>query len=63
MRIQLKVHTLGRSPSERAVGLEIVVKGFASYQMIPVTLTGPDAVDLARLLEQASVADAESAGL
>ncbi len=50
----VKVHVLGGGASERAVGLEIVSKSFASYQMFPVTLSAPEARKLSTLLQTAT---------
>ncbi len=52
MSIVLKVHSLG-DPPEKAVGLEVVTKSFASYNMMPVTLSASQASELAKLLESA----------
>lgn len=51
--IALKVHILRRDPAEKLVGLELVTKRFASYQMMPVTLSVPQAQQLAALLNEA----------
>jgi hypothetical protein len=49
----LKVHVLN-DPPERAIGLEIVAKTFASYQMMPITLSLSEARNLLRLLQVAT---------
>jgi len=53
MRIALKVHVLQRDPSEKLIGIELVAKSFASYQMMPVTLSVNQAEQLASLLQNA----------
>lgn len=54
---RVKVHLLGEeSAPEPAVGLELVAKSFASYQMMPVTLSPSEARKLVALLEQATSA-------
>ncbi len=53
MGIALKVHVLRRDPSEKLIGIELVAKSFASYQMIPVTLSVSQAEQLASLLQNA----------
>jgi len=50
--ITVTVHEL-EGDDERRVGLEIVGKTFASYQMFPVTLSASDARQLASLIESA----------
>ena len=54
MGIALKVHALRRDNSELLVGIELVAKGFASYRMMPVTLTVNQAQQLAILLQNAA---------
>ena len=54
MKIAVKVHTLGGGEPDKAVGLELVAKTFASYQMTPVTLSASDAKMLASLLQVAA---------
>jgi hypothetical protein len=51
--IALKVHILRRDPTEKLVGVEFVAKSFASYQMMPVTLSISQAQQLASLLNEA----------
>ena len=50
----IKVHVLAGGP-DKAVGLEFVAKSFASYQMLPVTLSESEARNLIRFLETAVV--------
>src|SRR5262245_55983824 len=54
MRVALKVHALSRDNSENLVGIELVAKSFASYQMTPVTLSVHEAQQLASLLQNAT---------
>lgn len=49
----LKVHVLDGGNPEKAVGLEFVAKSFASYQMLPLTLSSGEAKRLASLLQEA----------
>ncbi len=49
----LKVHVLAESP-EKAVGLEFVARSFASYQMVPLTLSSGEAKKLVALLQEAA---------
>jgi hypothetical protein len=53
MNIELKVHILRRDVVGKLVGLEIVGKTFASYRMLPVTLSIAQAQQLASLLNEA----------
>jgi hypothetical protein len=53
MTLTVKVHRLGGG-TERSVGLELVAKSFASYQMMPVSLSSAEARKLAQLLQAAS---------
>ncbi|MCI0363217.1 MAG: hypothetical protein L0219_05000 [Phycisphaerales bacterium] len=50
--MSLKVHKLSGSP-ERVIGIEMVAKTFASYDMMPMTLLASEAKKLATLLEAA----------
>jgi hypothetical protein len=50
----VKVHVLDGGP-DKAVGLEFVATSFASYQMLPVTLSENEARNLIRFLENAVV--------
>ena len=50
----VKVHVLGGAP-DKAVGLEFVAKSFASYQMLPITLSESEARNLIHFLENAVV--------
>jgi len=52
MRIILRVHKLSTSDRDRAVALEIAVKGFLSYNMTPVTLSVAQAQNLVDLLNR-----------
>jgi hypothetical protein len=54
MRIALKVHALRRGDSEKLVGIELVAKSFASYQMTPITLSVHEAQQLVSLLQNAT---------
>jgi hypothetical protein len=54
MNIAVRVHVLGGGEAEKAVGLELVAKSFASYQMTPVTLSAAEARKLALLLQSAT---------
>lgn len=53
MNLTVKVHRLGGG-SDKAIGLELVAKSFASYQMMPITLSVAEAKKLAQLLDAAS---------
>jgi hypothetical protein len=48
----VRVHVLDGGP-DKAVGLEFVAKGFASYRMVPITLSDSEARDLIRHLQSA----------
>ena len=52
--VALKVHALRRENSERLIGIEFVAKSFASYQMMPITLSVAQAQQLASLLQNAA---------
>ena len=54
MNIAVKVHTLGGGSTDKAVGLELVAKSVASYQMMPVTLSVSEAKKLVTLLQSAT---------
>lgn len=54
MRTTLKVHVLNDNPGEHDIGIEVVIKSFASYQMIPVRLNQQEANQLAALLQKAT---------
>ena len=56
----LKVHVLD-NPPDKAVGIELVAKTFASYQMMPITLSVTEANTLMGLLQSAT--RAASSGL
>ena len=51
--VALQVHILRRNAAEKLVGVEFVAKSFASYQMMPVTLSVAQAQQLASLLTDA----------
>ena len=53
VRTRVKVHVLDGAP-ERAVGVELVVKTFASYQMMPVALSASEARRLSAHLDAAA---------
>ena len=53
MKLAVKVHRLGGGSSEKAIGLEFAAKSFASYQMLPVTLSRAEAQHLSQLLQSA----------
>lgn len=53
MNVVLRVHKLGGG-REKAVGVELVAKSLASYQMMPVTLSVAEAKKLIMLLEAAT---------
>jgi hypothetical protein len=55
----VKVHRLGGG-ADKAVGLELVAKTFASYQMMPVTLSAVEAQKLAQLLQSAATGAAST---
>ena len=48
----LKVHRLGGDP-QREIGLELVSKSFASYQMMPIALSAEEAQALMGYLQAA----------
>ena len=52
MKTLVRVHVLDGGP-DKAVGLEFVAKSFASYQMVPVTLSDSEARELIRALQSA----------
>jgi hypothetical protein len=53
MRSVIKVHMLQGDSADRTVGIECVIKSFASYQMVPLTLSVSEARQLISLLESA----------
>jgi hypothetical protein len=53
LRMVLKLYILGREPSQKMVGLEFVAKSYASYQIIPATLSPREAIQLIALLQEA----------
>jgi hypothetical protein len=54
MSVVLRVHALRRDNSEMLIGIELVAKSFASYQMMPITLSVHQAQQLASLLQNAT---------
>ena len=54
MKVSVRVHTLGDKDVGYEVGLELVAKSFASYQMMPAKLSPADANRLASLLQTAA---------
>lgn len=54
LRVGLRVHKL-KGGRKRAVGVELVAKSFASYQMMPVALSVTEAKQLIALLEEATM--------
>jgi hypothetical protein len=54
MNVAVRVHTLGNNDLGYEVGLELVAKSFASYQMMPAKLSPADANQLASLLQIAA---------
>ena len=50
---KVRVHILGGGAPERAVGLELVAKGIASYQMMPISFSVTEANSLIMLLQAA----------
>jgi len=50
----VKVHKLSSNSPERAVGLEFINKGFASYHMFPITLSITETNRLIMLLQEAT---------
>lgn len=52
MKAGLKVHALDGGP-DKAIGVELVAKSVASYQMMPVTLSVPEARKLIAHLQAA----------
>jgi hypothetical protein len=53
MNVAFNVHVLGGTDPEKAIGLELVAKSAASYQMMPLTLSVLEARKLIGLLEVA----------
>lgn len=51
---RVKVHAVDAAPKIRFVGLEISNSTFGSYQMVPITLPASEALELARLIEEAA---------
>lgn len=51
---KVKIHAVDASPSVRFVGLEISTSSVASYQMIPISLPKEEALELARLIQEAA---------
>jgi hypothetical protein len=58
VRLVIRVHKLGENEMhEHGVGIELVGKSFASYDMMPATLSASQAKALAGLLERAASGD------
>lgn len=51
--MSLKVHALSGGLQGKAIGIELVAKTFASYEMMPITLSASEAKKLATLLQAA----------
>lgn len=51
---RVKVHAVDAAPSLRFVGLEISNKSIGSYHMIPITLPQHEALELARMIQEAA---------
>lgn len=51
----VKVHALDGDTPEKAVGLELIAKTFASYHVMPVTLSASETMHLASLLQTAAM--------
>lgn len=51
--VALRVHVLRREPAEKLIGVELTAKSFASYQMMPITLSVTQAQQFASLLQDA----------
>jgi hypothetical protein len=54
LNVAVKVHILGGNSPDKTVGLEFVATSFASYQMMPVSLSTVEAKKLIMLLESAT---------
>jgi hypothetical protein len=52
--LKVRIHRLQGAEGRGEIGLELVAKSFASYQMTPVTLSKESALQLAELLRQAA---------
>ena len=50
MNLSLKVHELDDETQQKAVGLELVAKSVASFQMTPITLSVTEAKKLTNLI-------------
>lgn len=53
MSLTVRVHRLGGGSPEKVIGLEWVARSFASYQMLPLTLSRAEAQKLCQLLQAA----------
>lgn len=53
MTTLLRVHTLAGGGADKTVGIEFVAKSFASYQMMPFSLSVAETKKLISLLESA----------
>jgi|SRR6185312_2569843 len=54
MNVTLKVHELKSADVDRKVGLEIVAKSVASYQMMPISLSSAETKKLIQILQSAT---------
>lgn len=54
VRMVVKIHKLGADTGDKTVGLELVTKSVASYQMMPISLSKAEARKLASFLESAA---------
>jgi hypothetical protein len=54
IKVVIKVHSLAGDSTQKAIALELVAKSFASYQMMPVTLSASEAKKLSMLLLSAT---------
>jgi len=59
MSIKVKVHMLGGNSPDKAIGLEFVAKSLTSYDMIPITLSAPEAKKLVGFIQLAAGDNAE----
>lgn len=57
---RVKVHAVDAAPTLRFVGLEIATSSIGSYQMIPISLPKAEALELARLIQEAANYRSES---
>jgi hypothetical protein len=57
LKVVLRVHALRRDDSESLIGIELVAKSLAIYQMMPITLSLPQARQLVSLLQNAVISN------